>query len=470
MSCRRADSGAGLLESPRKPADPDKVPASKPRILAQRVGATAARAAHYALSPGRTLAIVVLGLSGVAAFGLTPDTLSDPVPTRAIVRALPLPELVAAEDGDGRYWREERIARGDTIGSLLARAAVDDRDALQFMLTSAEARPLYRLRPGRAVRVATDDDGQLVALRFLAANGELLEITRRDDAFAAASAPPPVETRVTLRAGEIRSSLFGAADEIGLPDAITMALADVFGGDIDFLHDLRRGDRFSVLYETRYVDGEAVGTGRGGAAEFVNPGTTYRTVRWRAPDGTQGDNNEDGKSSPSAVHRSPKEFSRITTGLTQARLHPILRTWRAHRGIDFAAPTGTRVRATADGEVNFAGRQGGYGNVVMLKHRGQYTTVYAHLSRFASNLRSGARVRQGDTIGHVGQTGWATGPHLHYEFRIGGEARNPMSVALPTAVPVPPEARPDFDAAVGELAGGLAVARSVHGARIAAAD
>jgi hypothetical protein len=153
------------------------------------------------------------------------------------------------------------------------------------------------------VRVATDDDGQLVALRFLAANGELLEITRRDDAFAAASAPPPVETRVTLRAGEIRSSLFGAADEIGLPDAITMALADVFGGDIDFLHDLRRGDRFSVLYETRYVDGEAVGTGRVLAAEFVNRGTTYRTFLWRAPDGTEGDYNEDGKSSPSAIRR-----------------------------------------------------------------------------------------------------------------------------------------------------------------------
>jgi murein DD-endopeptidase MepM/ murein hydrolase activator NlpD len=336
--------------------------------------------------------------------------------------------------------------------------------------TNAAARPLYQLRPGRAVRVATDEDGQLLALRFLAGNGELLEITRHDDSFRAASAPPMAETRVTLRAGEIRSSLFGAADEIGLPDAITMALADIFGGDIDFHHDLRQGDRFIVVYETRYVDGEPIGTGRVMAAEFVNRGATFRAFLWRAPDGSEGYYTDDGRSTKKAFLRSPMEFSRVTSGFTLARFHPILQEWRAHRGIDFGAPTGTPVRATADGVVTLAGRQGGYGNVVMLKHSGPYSTVYAHLSRFATSARSGTRVRQGDTIGYVGQTGWATGPHLHYEFRISGEARNPMSVALPIAMPVPPDARARFDASTGALARELAVARGLPAFRIAAAN
>jgi murein DD-endopeptidase MepM/ murein hydrolase activator NlpD len=442
--------------------------ATKPRILAQRIRETVSRVAHYALSPGQTLAVAALGLSGVAAFGLSPETMLDTMPAQRIVRPLPLPEWTADEASDARFWREERIERGDTIGSLLARAAVDDPDALVFVRTNAVARPLYQLRPGRAVRVATDEDGQLRVLRFLAGNGELLEITRHDGSFRAASAPPMAEIRMTLRAGEIRSSLFGAADEIGLPDAITMALADIFGGDIDFHHDLRQGDRFSVVYETRYVDGEAIGTGRVMAAELVNRGTTFRAFLWRASDGTEGYYTEDGRSTKKAFLRSPMEFSRVTSGFSQARFHPILQAWRAHRGIDFGAPTGTAVRATADGEVTFAGRQGGYGNVVMLKHSGAYSTVYAHLSRFAT--RSGTRVRQGDTVGYVGQTGWATGPHLHYEFRVRGEARNPMSVALPVAMPVAPEARAGFDAATGALARELAFARSLPAFRIAAAD
>jgi murein DD-endopeptidase MepM/ murein hydrolase activator NlpD len=320
------------------------------------------------------------------------------------------------------------------------------------------------------VRVAIDDDGRLLALRFVAGSGELLAITRNGNAFDAASAPPPAETRVTLRAGEIRSSLFGTADDIGLPDAVTLALADIFAGDIDFYHDLRRGDRFSVLYETRYVDGEPVGTGRVLAAEFENRGTTYRAFLWRGADGTEGYYAADGKSTRSAFLRSPMEFSRITSGFTQARFHPILQTWRAHRGTDFAAPTGTAVRATGDGVVTQAGVAGGYGNVVMLKHGGTYSSVYAHLSRFAAGVKAGARVRQGETIGYVGQTGWATGPHLHYEFRIANEARNPMSVALPTAVPIAPEDRATFDAAVVPLVGELAVAQAMPGARVAAAE
>jgi murein DD-endopeptidase MepM/ murein hydrolase activator NlpD len=444
--------------------------ANKLRILAQRAVSTAARASQYALSPGQALAIIVLGLSAVAAFGLAPDTTLDAIVQRTVIRALAFPVMSPASDGAAPFWREERVQRGDTIGSLLARATVDDPVALAYLRTNAAARPLYQLRPGRPVRVAIDDEGRMRALRFMAGSGELLEITRHGETFAAVSAPPAVEVRLTLRAGEIESSLFGAADDVGLPDAITMALAEVFAGDIDFLHDLRPGDRFSVLYETRYVDGEAVGTGRVLAAEFANRGTTFRAFLWQGSDGSDGYYAEDGRSTRRAFRRSPMEFSRITSGFSQARLHPILQTWRAHRGVDFAAPTGTPVRATGDGVITLAGRQGGYGNVVMIRHAGTYSTVYAHLSRFGAGAKTGARVRQGDTIGYVGQTGWATGPHLHYEFRIGGEARNPLSLALPTATPIAPEARPHFVAAIAPLARELAVARSVPDARIAAAD
>jgi murein DD-endopeptidase MepM/ murein hydrolase activator NlpD len=443
--------------------------ANKPGILSQPFRGAVRVFAHL-VSPGQALAIVVLGLAGVAAFGITPDTSLDTLSVRSISRALPLPAVAPTEGADERYWREERVERGDTIGSLLARASVVDADAMEFVRTDPTARALYQLRPGKPLLVATDDDGRLTGLRFLAGNGELLSIARGASGFVATRSAPPDDTRLTLRAGEIESSLFAAADAAALPDSVTLALADIFGGDIDFYHDLRRGDRFAVLYETRYVDGEPVGTGRVVAAEFDNGGKTFRAYLWRAPDGTEGYYNEDGRNSRNAFLRSPMEFSRVTSGFTLARLNPILHTMRAHKGTDFAAPLGTPVRVTADGVVTFVGQQTGYGNVIMVKHDGRYSTVYAHLSRFASETRDGARVHQGDTIGYVGQTGWATGPHLHYELRVDGEPRDPMTVALPMATPVTDQERPAFAAAVAPLAAELAVVRDLPATRLVAAD
>ena len=427
------------------------------------------RASAQLLSPGQALAIVVLGLAGVAAFGITPDTALDTMSVRSISRALPLPSIARADDANERYWLEERVQRGDTIGSLLARTSIADPSALEFFRSDPSARALYQLRPGRPLYVATDEDGRLTGLRFLAGPGELLSITRDGNGFTATREAPPNDTRLTLRGGEIESSLFAAADAAGLPDSVTLALTDIFGGDIDFYHDLRRGDRFAVLYETRYVDGEPVGAGRVLAAEFENHGATLRAFLWRTPDGSDGYYNEDGRSSRKAFLRSPMEFSRITSGFTMARLHPILHSMRAHKGTDFAAPMGTPVRVTADGVVEVAGEQNGYGNVVIVKHDGRYSTIYAHLSRFAQGLHSGDRVRQGDLIGYVGQTGWATGPHLHYELRVDGEPRDPMTVALPMATPVSDSERAAFAAAIAPLAGELAVVRDLP-ERIVAAD
>jgi murein DD-endopeptidase MepM/ murein hydrolase activator NlpD len=438
----------------------------RPGILAQQHGA-AVRPARR-LGAGHALAIAVLGLTGMAAFGIAPESTLDLPPSRTVERALPLPQLAAADADAAPYWREERVQRGDTIGSLLARAGVDDSRAMAFLRTAATARALYQLRPGQPIRIATGDDGRLAALRVLAPNGEVLAIERAGEAFAATTATAAETVRLTLASGAIATSLFGAADAAGIPDAVTMALAELFGGDIDFLQDLRRGDRFAVLYETRLVDGEPTGTGRIVAAEFENRGQRHTAFHWRDAEGRDAWYTADGRSTRKAFLRSPMEFSRMTSGFSLARLHPIFQTLRVHKGVDYAAPAGTPVRATADGVVTLAGTSGGYGTTIALRHAGTYSTLYAHLSRIAPQVRNGARVRQGEVIGHVGATGWATGPHLHYEFRVNDEARNPLNVALPTAGPLPGETRAAFLAHTAPLSQQLELARDVAATRLAA--
>ncbi len=407
----------------------------------------------------------------MAAFGLAPNSTLETVTTQLVERDLPSPAILLPVDPtETTYWREERVQRGDTIGSLLARAGVDDAAAMQFLRVDPTARPVYQLRPGRAVRVATDDAGLLLGLKFQTGDGQLLAVEREGEGFRAAQVAAAEDLRTTMRAGEIRTSLFAAADAAGVPDAITIALAEVFAGDIDFYHDLRRGDRFTVVYETRLIDGEPVGTGRILAAEFVNRGAMLRVFRWSDGEGGESYFREDGRSARGAFLRSPMEFSRVTSGFSLARFHPILKQWRAHKGTDYAAPTGTPVRATADGVVSFAGAQGGYGNVIFLRHDGSYSTVYGHLSRLATSVRKGARVRQGETIGYVGSTGWATGPHLHYEFRISGEARNPLTVALPASRPVPAESLTAFRTDIGAYVQTLALAQQLSGAALAASE
>jgi murein DD-endopeptidase MepM/ murein hydrolase activator NlpD len=313
------------------------------------------------------------------------------------------------------------------------------------------------LRPGKSVRVQTDDDGQLLALRYLTTAGTLLSVERSGGGFVASSAPPGYALHTELRAGEIRSSLFGAADAVGLPDAVTMQLAEVFSGDIDFYHDLRRGDRFAVAYETRDIDGIPAGAGKLIAAEFVNKGVSYRAFLWRGSDGSEAYYTQDGRNLRKAFLRSPVEFTRITSGFSLARFHPFLQTWRAHKGVDFAAPMGTAVHAAGNGKVTFAGRQNGYGNVVILQHAGANSTLYAHLSRFAAGMSPGTRVAQGTIIGYVGQTGWATGPHLHYEFRVNSVQRNPMTIALPDAPSLAAADRPAYLASIAPLIDALAL-------------
>lgn len=433
----------------------NKSVASKLAILAQ-----SARQLLSRLGPGRIVAVIGL-TSGciVAAFGFAPD--SAPVdPPQLVVRNLSQPALVPLSTEDG-YWRQERIERGDTLGSVLARLGVDDAVAQNFLRTDASARSLYQLRPGKSVRVKTDIDGRMLALRYLAQGGEMLTVDRAIDNFVAQSMMPQAVARLEVRSNDIRTSLYAAADEVALPDAVTMQLTDLFSGDVDFYHDLHRGDHFTVVYEMRDVDGQAVGPGRIVAAEFINKGAVFRAFLWHGTDDTDAYYTQDGRSLKKAFLRSPVEFSRISSGFSLARMHPFLQTWRAHKGVDFAAPMGTPVRAAGDGKVTTAGQENGYGNVIVLQHSGPISTAYAHLSRFAPGIAAGARVAQGDVIGYVGQTGWATGPHLHYEFRVNNEQRDPLSVAFPNAQPIAPEERAAYFEKAAALSGELELGHAV---------
>ena len=415
----------------------------------------------------RIAAMLVLPFIGVvAAFGIAPDTVTEPVARKQVVQELALPAAsLPAANGEDGYWREERIQRGDTLAELLSRLGAEDAAALQFLRNTRTAKTLYQLAPGRTVRAHVAGDGRLLALRYQT-SGKVLNVKRQGDGFSVSEDAVELERRVLMKSGEIRRSLFAATDAAGLSDAVAIQVADIFSTDIDFHRDLRRGDHFSVVYEMLYDHGEPIRSGRLLAAEFINQGRTFRAVYFLYAEGQGGYYTPEGKNIRKAFLRSPLEFSRISSGFSN-RFHPILQQWRAHKGIDYAAPTGTRVKATGDGVVEFAGRhQGGYGNLVVLRHQSKYTTWYGHLSGFAKGVRKGVRIAQGDVIGYVGATGLATGPHLHYEFRINDVHQNPLRVVLPSAPPISPEQKAAFDAAAAPLAQHLQLLRGTRLARL----
>ena len=420
------------------------------RILAQN-------SAHERRAPKfrRWALAIILPFAGiVTAFGIAPDTVTDNVTRTQVIEEIALP-LVSTEQSSGTsshtYWREERIQRGDTLASLLSRLRVDDSAAVAYLNGTREARGLFQLYPGRSLRAEINADSKLLTLHYL--NGErLLSVKRDGESFRVEDTVPELETRIVTMAGEIRSSLFAATDALHVPDAVAMQMVEIFSTDIDFHKDLRKNDRFSVVYEVLHNGGEIVRAGRLLSAEFVNQGRKLTGVWFEAKPGEGAYYTMEGKNVRKAFLRSPLEFSRVSSGFTAARYHPILRTWRAHTGVDYVAPIGTRIKATADGIVDFAGVQSGYGNVVILRHQSKYTTLYAHMQGFAPGIHKGARVQQGDVIGAVGMTGMTTGPHVHYEFRINEIHQDPLSVAMPHALPLGPELKPKFHQAAAPLA------------------
>lgn len=413
----------------------------------------------------RIVAVITLPFVGVvAAFGIAPNTVTEQMSVKSVIEEITL-SPVATAGTEETYWREERVQRGETIASLLSRLKVDDPKANQFLRASAEARGLRQLIAGRMVRAQTSDDGRLLELRYLAGVMSLV-VKPEGEEFRVTEQAAPMERRVVMKSGVIRSSLFAATDAAQLTDAVADQLAQIFSTDIDFHKDLRRGDRFTVVYEMYYDGGEPVRSGRVLGAEFVNQGRAHQAVWFQQGNG-QGDYYTlEGKPIKKAFLRSPLEFSRITSGFTSARFHPILQRWRAHTGVDYAAATGTGVKATADGTVEFAGRNGGYGNVIVLRHHGKYTTLYGHLSGFGRGIRNGAHVSQGAVIGYVGSTGLATGPHLHYELRINDVYQDPLRVAVPEAPPITTEYRAAFEANARPMGQRLGLQRTTNLARL----
>lgn len=416
------------------------------------------------------IAASALPLFGIiAAFGVAPQTDTNQIPVSTVIENLTIPATVIQADNSipaTAYWRDERIESGDTVAKVLDRLGVSSEESARFLRNPEATRALARIRPGRRIQAQTNDSGELLWLRHISSTGELLQISKQGQNFTVSQQQAALETRTVMKSGEIRNSLFGATDAAGIPDSIATQMADLFSTDIDFHQDLRRGDQFKVIYEVLYNNGEPVMTGHILAAEFTNDGQTYRAVYFQQPNGKGEYYTPDGKSLKKAFLRSPIEFSRITSGFSM-RYHPILKQWRQHKGVDYAAPTGTKIKAVADAVVAFVGQERGYGNFILLQHNGEYSTAYGHLSAFAKGLHKGEKIHQGEVIGYAGSTGWATGPHLHFEFRIAGVAVNPLTAKIPYAFPISAQYQPIFRSATQPL---VAKLNLLNGTNLAALE
>jgi len=402
---------------------------------------------HHFLRNG--VVLVALALFATAGALAVVKPTDEPI-TFTSQTALSLPNPFPAPLGtasnqqtEAPYIAQTQIREGDTLAALLERLEVSE-DGLQAFLTHDKAaRSIYKLYPGRTVQAGLDSNGDLVWLRYIhtpSAKDEdgnpaakWLEIAPdADKGFVAHERVQTASAHTRAAEGTIASSLFGATDKAGIPDAITMQMADILASKIDFMKDLRQGDDFRIIYETHSHNGQDSSAGRILAVEFKNGSKTHRAVWFNPSDGPAGYYDFDGRSLKGAFLKTALKFTRISSKFGM-RKHPIHGKWTGHKGVDYAAPSGTPIHATADGTIEFVGQQRGYGNVVIIKHHNQYSTLYAHQSRFVKGLKKGMKVAQGDQIGYVGATGWATGPHLHYEFRVNGKPVDPLSVDLPVA-------------------------------------
>ncbi len=440
------------------------------------------RKARIVSASALLLAVCAFGAAGVAP--LAPDAADLPV--KSVSEEIALPNLstqIAAleqQQTGAHYVREEKIRGGDTLAALLTRLGIDDAAAEHFIKKDKLAKGVMQLKNGNRVQAQTDDDGNLEWLHATVVDGKdipvrNISITRKGDGFVATDGAAQLERRVEMHARDINSTLFAATDssEDGakLPDSIVKQLVEMFSTNIDFRSDLKHGDHFNVVYETFYQDGEFVRAGRILAGEFTNRGTTYQSVWFEDPSSKQGGGyySFDGKSLKKAFLKSPIEFSRISSVFSM-RVDPVSGKWQQHKGTDFPAPVGTPIRAAGDGVVDFVGTQNGYGNLVVLNHWSNYSTAYAHMSRFGTGIKKGTKVSQGDVIGYVGMTGWSTGAHLHYEFRVAGQAKDPKTLNVTAQAPLTAAELTRFRSYADDMTHRFALLRPVGSAPIRVAS
>lgn len=411
---------------------------------------------------GTALAALLLGVVG--AFGVAPDSQVEGIDRQIVSEGLALNPSPRSQD-EQLFWRDERVQKGDSLLSVLTRLHVDDAELLGFLQTSVRNRVLPSPTSLRSVSTATDIAGSVAEVR-LSGDSWVHVVTRNDSTYNITSDVARTESRVIMQSGTIDSSLFAATDSAGVPESIAGAFAELFSGELDLHRDIRRGDRFAVIYEMVYSNGYAIRPGRILAAEFSNQGKRLQAVLFERPDGSGDYYTPSGRSMRQSFLRSPLEFSRVTSGFSTNRFHPVLQVWRAHKGTDFGAPVGTRVRSTADGIVVFAGWQNGYGKVVEVRHAGNYLTKYGHLSEFAGSLKKGLRVAQGEVLGYVGMTGLASGPHLHYEFHVNGVQADPQHAVPQQRPSISPGDREAFSRMSVESLAQLEVLRGLNVAAI----
>jgi len=352
----------------------------------------------------------------------------------------------SSEESIFSQWTDLTVSSGDTLSAMFSEVGLSATELYRVVNSSDEASILNRLYPGNELSFHIPESGQLESLKVMTSPLEGVQFTRLGDTYEATPIVIQPEVRQVQKHGQIAASLFMAADQAEIPAGIIMEMADIFGGVIDFLLDPREGDQFSLIYEEKYLDGNLVGTGNIIGAQFVNRGREYLALRYENAAGQTGYFSPAGESMQRAFLRNPLDVFRISSNFNPNRRHPILNTIRAHKGTDYAAPTGTPIRATADGTVTWASRNGSFGNLVVIKHHGAFETKYAHLNAYANGIKKGSHVQQGQIIGYVGSSGSATGPHLHYEFLINGVHKNPRTVVdqLPQVVSLEAAEMPRF--------------------------
>ncbi|WP_417663093.1 peptidoglycan DD-metalloendopeptidase family protein [Pseudomonas sp.] len=394
--------------------------------------------------PGSDAASIINPEDTVPAPFANMGTSTQPEATAAIT---PEPVVPTKEPTE----RQLTVEKGDTLSTLFERANIPASTLHEVLSSSKEAKKLTRIKAGQILDFKFSDSGEFQRVSSKLSDMETVSITKTDDGYAFKRDIIKPEVKNAYAYGVIRSSLSQAGQSSGLPHSLTMQLANIFGYDIDFAMDIRNGDEFEVIYENKLVNGKRVGSGNILSARFTNRGKTYTAVRYTDKRGNTTYYGADGSSMRKAFIRTPVDFARISSRFSNGRRHPILNKIRAHKGVDYAAPRGTPIKATGDGKIVLAGRRGGYGNAVIIQHGQRYRTLYGHMQGFAKGIRTGGSVKQGQIIGYIGTTGLSTGPHLHYEFQVNGVHVDPLSQKLPMADPIAKNEKARFMASTKPL-------------------